>query len=284
MIKNIQCRVEDNFIYFSWKPLKELNNHFIFPYKDSKIIQIRFIPKTNKYVMEVVYEIDIPDLDIKNDRIIGIDIGLNNLMTVTNNIGLKPFVVNGKPLKSTNQYYNKEASRLKSETKIKNKQDWSNRLQKLTDKRNNKIKDYIHKSSKYIIDYCINNKIDTIIIGKNKNWKQESSMSKKVNQNFVQIPFAVLIDQIVYKARTYGIQTILTEESYTSGTSFLDGEEPIKKNYNKSRRLTRGLFKSEKGVMINADVNGSYQIIKKAIPNAFDGIEGVGLHPVVVNL
>jgi len=131
----------------------------------------------------------------------------------------------------------------------------------------------------------VQNQIDTIVIGRNKNWKQESVMSKKVNQNFVEIPHGLFIEKIKYKAENKGIKVIETEESYTSCTSFLDGEEPCEENKNKKRRIHRGLFKSNKGVMINADLNGAYQIIKKVFPNAFaDGIEGVGLHPARVNL
>ena len=119
----------------------------------------------------------------------------------------------------------------------------------------------------------------------NNNWKQNSKLSKKINQNFIGIPFLMFINQIIYKAQEYGIQVILTEESYTSGTSFLDNELPIKENYNKTRRIHRGLFKSNSNKLINSDVNGSYQIMKKVFPNAFaNGIEGVALHPLVVNI
>ena len=110
-------------------------------------------------------------------------------------------------------------------------------------------------------------------------------MSKKVNQNFVQIPFNALIQQIQYKAQEFGIKVVLTEEAYTSGTSFLDGELPEKQFYNKKRRIHRGLFRSNNGVLINADVNGSYQILKKVFPNAYvNGIEGMVLCPVKVNV
>lgn len=118
-----------------------------------------------------------------------------------------------------------------------------------------------------------------------KNWKQESSMGKNVNQTFVGIPHQRLIEMLQYKAETVGLNIIITEESYTSGSSFIDNEEPIKKNYDKSRRIYRGLFVSNNGIKINADVNDSMQIIKKVFPNAFaDGIEGVVLHPIRVNV
>jgi len=249
-----------------------------------KLMQIRFIPKGADYILEIVYETDIPEINQHNQKIAGIDIGVNNLATVSNNIGLKSFIINGRPLKSMNQYYNKKKAQLQSDLKIKHNKNWSNKLKILTTKRNNKITDYIHKSSKYIIDWCIKNNINTLIIGKNKNWKQESKMSKKVNQNFIQIPYQMFINQLEYKCQNKAINFILTEESYTSGTSFLDNELPIKDNYNKERRKYRGLFISNNGIKINADLNGSYQIIKKVAPNAFsNGVEGVCLHPIRVN-
>ena len=163
-----------------------------------------------------------------------------------------------------------------------NSSDYSKRMDRLTEKRNAKIDDYLHKASRYIINYCLKHDIHTIVIGKNKEWKQNINLSKRVNQNFVQIPFARLIEMIQYKAEECGIAVILTEESYTSGTSFIDNELPTKENYNKSRRVYRGLFKSNSGTLINADLNGAYQIIKKVFPIKWDS--GCALHPIVVNI
>jgi len=282
MLKNIQCRIEDELLKFSWKPFRE----FTIPTRAyGKLIQVRFIPKRSHYVMEIVYEIDVPETRLDSNKVIGIDLGINNFATISNNTGLKPFIINGKTIKSMNQYYNKKKAEFQSDLKKRHNKDWSNRLQQLTNKRNNKINDYLHKTSKYIVDWCIENQIDTVVIGKNKNWKQESKMSKKVNQNFIGIPYDLFIQKLQYKCENVGIRFIETEESYTSGTSFLDSELPIKENYDKTRRVYRGLFKSNAGRLINADLNGAYQIIKKVISNAFaEGIEGVGLHPVRVNL
>ena len=134
------------------------------------------------------------------------------------------------------------------------------------------------------MNYAHDNNVSTIVVGNNKNWKQDSKMSKKVNQTFVQIPFSKLIEMITYKAEEKGIAVVVTEESYTSGTSFLDNEMPIKDNYNKSRRIHRGLFKSNTGKLINSDVNGSLQILKKVFPNAYaDGVEAVVFQPFKVN-
>lgn len=278
-----KVKLRDGYVHFCWKPFK---NYIISTQlKNVRLIQLRFIPNKSHYTAEIVYEINVIDQKESSNKICGIDIGVDNLATVVNNTGLKSFVINGKVIKSYNQYYNKKLAKYESILKKTNNKNWSNRLQRLTEKRFYKIKDYMHKASKYIVSWCVNNDIDTIVIGNNIKWKQNSNMGNTMNQTFVQIPYKMLIDQIVYKAENNGIKTIITEESYTSGTSFIDDEEPTKTNYNNKRRIHRGLFKSNTGVFINADINGAYQIIKKVFPKAFaDGIQGVSLHPVRVLL
>lgn len=277
--------IVDNYIRFSLKSFKFLNN--IFKTKcNGRPIQIRFIPKGNVYILELVYEIDLNyDCNFESKNILSIDLGVNNLTTCVNNKGLKPFIINGKIIKSMNQYYNKKKAKIQSDLKLRTTKDWSNKLNSLTLKRNNKIKTHLHTISKKIISHCHINNIDTIVIGKNDLWKQEANMSKNNNQKFTHIPYNQLINNIKYKAEYYNIKVIETEESYTSGTSFLDLELPIKENYNKSRRIYRGLFESNKGIKINSDVNGAFQIMKKVFPNAFaEGIEGLDLIPVKVNI
>lgn len=251
-----------------------------------KINQVRIVPKGQSFCLEVVYTISVDsELRSDNGRYMSIDLGLDNLATVVTNTGLQPIIVNGKGLKSNNQYYNKKKAHYQSIAKQVNNQHYTNRLYRLTQKRNLKIEDYLHKVSRYIVDFALENQINTIVIGNNKNWKQSSSLGKVTNQAFVSIPHQKLIDKICYKARSGGIQVILTEESYTSGTSFLDNELPEKSYYNKQRRVKRGLFVSNKGIKINADVNAAFQIMKKVFPNVFtDGIEGVVLHPVRVGI
>ena len=247
--------------------------------------QVRFIPKQNYIIVELIYNIEVSDEKVDNSRYMSIDIGVDNLATITNNYGEMPIIVNGKGLKSINQYYNKTISHYRSIAKQCNKADYTNKMAKLTNKRNLKIMDNIHKASRFIVNKATEQNASVIVIGCNKGWKHSSVMSKKVNQSFVQIPFNDLIHQIQYKAQEVGIKVILTEESYTSGTSFIDNELPEIQFYNKKRRVHRGLFKSNKNVFINADVNGSYQILKKVFPNAYaNGIEGVVLHPVKVNV
>lgn len=286
-LDNIKFKIIDGYIYFSWTPLKIMNN--IFRTKipnDSKLVQLRFVPKGNEYVMEVVYQIEVPETkDIDSKSIAAIDLGVDNLMTITTNCGVNPIIINGKPLKSINQYYNKKISEMRSALKLRNDSDWSNEMQRFTTKRNNQVDDYIQKSTKMVVDFCKCNDIDTLVCGYNSGWKQETDMGKRVNQKFVSIPYLSIVQRLEYKCENEGIKFIRTNESYTSGTSFLDGEEPIEKNYNKDRRIHRGLFQSEKGEYINADVNGSYQIMKKVFPKAFaNGIVDAGSHPVVVNI
>lgn len=250
-----------------------------------RIIQVRFIPRGSCYVMEIVYETEIPDAKTESNRIASIDLGVDNLVTMTNNIGLNPIIINGKGIKSINQYYNKRLAKEKSLLKIRHDKDWSKKLDSITFKRYQRIKNYMHNASVYVVKWCVENGIDTLVVGKNKEWKQNTDMSKQNNQKFVSIPYQMLLQQLKYKCENVGIKYIETEESYSSGTSFLDGEEPVKQNYDKSRRIERGLFRSNSGLLINSDVNGSLQIMMKAFPNAFNeryGIEGV-LTPIVIN-
>ena len=189
------------------------------------------------------------------------------------------------PETSLSVYYNKKLSYYKGISKLINNKNWTNRQDRLTIKRNNKVNDYLHKASRILVDYAFKNDVSVIIVGNNKEWKQEVNLGKRNNQNFVQIPFNTFIQQIQYKAEEVGIKVILVEESYTSGTSFLDDELPIKESYNKNRRINRGLFKSNNGTLINADINGSFQIMKKVFPNAYaNGIEDLVFNPVKVSI
>lgn len=251
-----------------------------------KLNQVRIIPHNQIFCVEIVYSISIGDECLQdNGRYMSIDLGLDNLATIVTNTGLQPILVNGKGLKSINQYYNKKKAHYQSIAKHINDKYCTNRLYRLTQRRNFKVEDATHKISRFIVDAASKNDISTIIIGNNKDWKRSISLGRKTNQSFVSIPHRKLIDKIVYKAQAFGINVVLTEESYTSGTSFLDNELPNKEFYNNKRRAHRGLFISDTGAFINADVNAAYQIMKKVFPNEFsDGIEGTVLHPVRVNI
>ena len=244
-----------------------------------RLIQVRFVPNGTCYAMEICYEIEVPDCLKDSSRIAAIDIGVDNLITMSNNIGVSPIIVNGKILKSINQQYNKEKAKIQSDLMKRNGQSWSKKLDNLTFKRLQRIKNYMHNASALVIKWCVEHNIDTLVVGKNDTWKQE----KKHMQNFTSIPYEMLLQQLQYKCENAGIKYIETNEAYTSGTSYLDNEAPTKENYNKERRVQRGLFQA-KDTLINADVNGSLQIMRKVFPDSYTGygIE-VNLTPTIIN-
>ncbi len=286
-----------NIVIFTYQQCKIVNEYITFPKTDltlktsinDNLKQVRIIPKGSIYLVEVVYEKEIKVTPKPTKNIAGIDLGLDNFATLTNNIGIKSIVINGKSIKSINQYFNKRKAELMG---FVGDRGISNRIERLTLKRNNKVKDFLHKSSRFIVDWCIKEKIDTLIIGNNRNWKQEINLGKRTNQQFIGIPYEIFIKQVNYKCEEAGINFFETEESYTSKASFIDMDEvPIYKKDNETtysfsgKRIKRGLYRSLNGILINADVNGSYNIIRKVFPKAFaDGIEGVGLHPVRLNI
>ena len=283
IMTNQNCKIKDGLLCFpkafdgfTMKPKFLSNNLFV------SFQQIRFIPGNSFITAELIYKVEVDEERTDNGRYIGIDIGVNNLATVVSSWGMGPFVINGKPLKSINQYANKKKAYYQSILKKTEDRYMSGRIERLMRKRSHKINDYLHKASRYIIRYCMENNVSRIIIGKNKEWKQGSDMGKQRNQNFVQIPFDRFIMMLEYKAKEHGITVILTEESYTSGTSFIDDENPVKRCYDKSRQISRGLFRSNKGLLINADVNGAYQIMRKVVPMKWD--RGCVLHPVIVTM
>ena len=284
ILTNWQSQIKEGFLFFAFKPLRPFNN-MIKTNIQGHHMQTRIIPRGGNYIIEIVYEIEVLEFSEDNKNIISIDLGVNNFVTIANNIGAKSIIINGREIKSYNAYWNKECAKYRSLAKKENDLNWTRRLQRITNKRNNKMDYFLHKASKNVIDYCIGLNIDTIVIGLNKTWKQECNIGKVNNQNFVQIPYDTLINKIKYKAENIGIKVIMTEESYTSGTSFIDSEIPIKENYDKSRRVHRGLFKSNQGILVNADLNGAYQIMRKVFPEVnSDGILGVDFHPVVINI
>jgi putative transposase len=253
---------------------------------------VRIVPRLGYYVLEIVYTIKENDRLEDNGRYYAIDLGVNNLGTITSNDkDLKPLIINGKPLKSINQFYNKKLAYYKSQIDKRNQNKNTKRTNRLHLKRKNKIDNYLHKASKEIISLCKENDINTVIVGKNDNWKQEINNGKQNNQNFINIPHSRFIEMIKYKCEIDGINLIIREESYTSKASFLNldhipnyGDKNIQKF--SGYRKTRGLYKIKgSDIMLNSDVNGSYNILRKAIPNVFsNGIEGFGVIPNVITL
>ena len=222
-----------------------------------------------------IYEVEQPELKRDNSRYFSIDPGLNNIVSIYNNIGIRPLLYNGRPIKSINQYYNKTTAKLRSElpTNVKS----SKRLKQLSFKRNNKIDYEMHKISAHIINEAVKNNISKIFIGNNKGWKNEIKIGRRNNQNFVNIPHTKLFNQLLYKGSLNGIEVIFTDESYTSKASFFDKDYLPK--YGESdnhkfsgRRIKRGLYRDSKGNIWNADLNGAANIMRKCSNKAYKGI------------
>lgn len=287
---NQTFNIKDGYIHFKGKKLIEFNNTFATKIPaDCKLMQLRFVPKVDYYVMEVVYEQEVSNIDAEQLplRVISIDLGINNLATVVNNFNAPAFAINGRPLKSLNQYYNKKISDMRQHIKIQYDRDWSNKMQKLTSKRNRKVQDYMHKATAKLIKYCLDNNVDTVICGYHKGMKLDMLTKDKVdNQVFMTIPHRMIIEQLTYKLENHGIRFIQQDEQYSSGTSFLDNEVATENNYDISRRIHRGMFVSNDGVKINADVNSAYQIMKSALPECMKSFNMgcLSLHPIMVNV
>ena len=222
-----------------------------------------------------IYEVEEPKLKKDNSRYFSIDPGLNNIVSIYNNIGIRPLLYNGRPIKSINQYYNKTNAKLRSELPTNEKS--SRRLKQLSFKRNNKIDYEMHKISSHIINEAIKNNISKIFIGNNNGWKKGIKIGKRNNQNFVNIPHTKLFNQILYKGLLNGIEVIFTEESYTSRASFFDKDYLPKygesDNHNfTGTRIKRGLYRDSKGNIWNADLNGAANIMRKCSDKAYKGI------------
>lgn len=276
----------DNLIHFP----KTLNGFTIKPNFISSqydtIQQVRFIPQNDRIVVEIVYLKTIADISINSDNYIGIDLGIDNFATIVSNNGIAQ-IINGKGLKSINRYYNKLIAKNKSKLDLdKSETGYSHKLNSITNKRDDKVDYFMHNASSYVVNLALANNISTIVIGKNEGWKNECNIGKVNNQKFVQIPYNLFIAKLEYKCQEVGINLITIDESYTSGTSFLDDELPIKDFYNKKRRIKRGLFKSNQGKYINADINSACQILRKVFVNAFNKPDNIGfvMNPVKVNI
>lgn len=255
---NQQCKIKEGRLYF---PSRRFKDFSIKLKKASNLKQVRIIPSRRGLTVEVVYAIEIPELTSRSpERICAIDLGLDNLAAVTTNLGTVPLLIDGKSLKSRNRRDNYRVGRLRKildDSKALNKK--TKQIAQIWESRHSYIQNYLHKVSRLIVDYCVELNIDTIVIGHNKNQKQKSRM-----KNFVQVPVFSLIPLISYKAEEQCIQVIEVNEAYTSVTSFLDGENPKKHKEYAGKRIKRGLYQSSTGELINSDVNGSFQIMKRS--------------------
>jgi putative transposase len=244
------------------------------------------VPRVGFYVVEVVYERPQAAPSGNPALYAALDIGVDNLAALTSNKkGFVPRLVNGRPIKSTNQYYNKRRAELQTAL---GHEGTTSRIERCTAKRTRRINHYLHTASKAIIALLVEEGIGTLVVGKNPGWKQEAELGRVNNQHFVQLPHARFIAMLEYKAKLEGIRFVLQEESYTSKASFLDGDpiptyDPNRKEslVFSGKRVKRGLYRVKDGRCLNADVNGSYNILRKALPNAFGkGIEALVVAPV----
>ncbi len=243
--------------------------------------QVRIVPHATHYTVEVIYERESVPAEVDPELIAGVDLGVNNLAAIASNqTGFVPLLVNGRPLKALNQWYNKRRAKLQAKLPIG--QYNSRQLDTLTDKRKRQIDHYLHVASRQIIDVLVQRRIGTLVIGKNDGWKQQIRLGRQTNQTFVFLPHARFIAMLTYKAALVGIKVIITEESHTSKCSFLDGEAVEHHVQYLGKRAKRGLFVSATGRKVNADVNGAYNMIVKVVPNAVyrNGRGGVVVHPV----
>lgn len=232
--------------------------------------QIWVVPRQNARYFEIHYIYEVEELKVKDKitNVLAIDFGIDNLCTCVTSFG-DSFIMDGRKLKSYNQWYNKKVSILKSIKAHQNIRGYTNRLYRVTRKRNNRVKDYTHKTCKYIIDYCVTYNIDTIVCGTNKRFQQRSNLGKKNNQVFTQLPFCKIRENLAYRCKLNGIRFIEQEESYTSKASFWDKDEmPVYGDENvpefSGKRIKRGLYKTKSGKLLNADVNGALNIMRKS--------------------
>lgn len=275
------CRLKsDGYIHFVKNIISPIKTRI----GDNKLCQVRIIPQATCYVVEVIYEKKEQDLNLNKDNVLSIDLGLNNICTCISNVGISPFIVNGKVIKSFNQWYNKKKARLMS---LIGDKGTSRRINKMTCYRNCWISDKIHKISRYIIDICRSNNIGTIVIGQNRGWKQEINLGKRINQKFVEIPFSDLINKISYKAKLIGINLITHEESYTSKIDHMAFEPLKKQDAYLGKRKRRGLFQSSIGKLINADINGAIGIGRKVFGDSYVSRiidSGLAFNPIRINI
>ncbi|TET78572.1 MAG: transposase [Candidatus Heimdallarchaeota archaeon] len=264
-----------------------------------KLKEVRIIPRRVGYTLELVYEKNIPKQRKSSIRKGAIDLGVNNIVTFVDNLGSQPIVIkdHGKGIKSIIQFHMKKQTQIREkyvqqQRQSLNKQNkliYGNEYYKLQEKWRKKLKDALHKLSKYLVDLWTERDLHEIVIGYNKNWKQQIHFQKKTTQLFVSLPFLKIINQLKYKAEEQGIKVVLIEEKYTSKSSFLDNEFPKKRKNYAGRRIKRGLFISAQGYLINADVNAAYNILIKSDPKALphrsvNGVGGYVMYPLRVSV
>jgi len=251
--------------------------------------EVKIVPYYDEFKIQIIFSNEFTFIERKPNRIIGIDLGITNFATISNNIEFNPMLIKGTVIKSKNQLFNKNLAHAKS--KLPLNIFTSNKIEQMFKNRDLFNRDYYHKVSSYIVKYCLLNNVDTIVIGKNKQWKTDINIGKVNNQNFVSIAHTTFIEMIKYKAFKNHIKVIESEESYTSKASFLDND--VIPTYGKTittptfsgKRIKRGLYRSKDKTIINADINGASNIIKKVFIDAFKTISSFDylLNPTVIS-
>ena len=282
--------------FFTNQQAKLRNGKIIFPQdtgllpirtKASSIEQVRIVPVSACFIVEVVYQKEVVQTETTEGAIASIDLGINNFVTFLDNQGNQPFIINGKGAKSYNQYYHKTKAKMRSQ--LKEGRYSSNNIQLLSQKRSMFMQNFLHQSSSIVIKALKERKISTLVIGLNEDWKQKTNIGKANNQNFLSLPHKQLIDQLIYKCEEIGIEVILTEEAYTSKIDHFVEEEMKHHDKYAGRRIHRGLYRSSTGIYINADLNGALGIMRKVFPEEALSLaklirnSGVAFTPVIVN-
>jgi len=253
-------KVKNGKIYFAKNIIPPIKTNI----KPEDVCQVWVFPYGSVYRIEVVYNKEVQDAKLDKSRVLGIDLGVANLVTMVDNTGERqPIVVKGGRVKAENQWYSKRKAFL--ESCLPGGKGKTRQLQQVSLKRNNRVRDFLHKTSCCIIDYCKENDIGTIVVGKNKGWKENIHMGDCCNQKFMQMPHARLIDQIKYKAGLFCIDVVEQKESHTSKCDALALEPIEHREPYLGKRRHRGLFVSSTGKQIHADVNGALNIMRKAI-------------------
>ena len=225
----------------------------------------RIVVRHNFYIIEIMYEMPVPSLCEGQGNIMGIDLGLNNLLSIGCSNGYKA-LVDGKSIKSINQFYNKQVSKIQNSLSVCDLKSSKQKVN-VTNKRNRRIEYLLHKATKTVIELCKAQNVTDIVLGYNEGWKQDINIGKKNNQQFVSIPFYKIKNQLIYKTAYAGIRLHIVEESYTSKCSFVDNEPLAKQTKYMGRRKHRGLFVSANNTAFNADINGAFNIIRKQFPS-----------------
>ena len=288
-IKDKNVSIYSSSLYKKLNGKQKLNIPFTFNIQ-GKVKQIIIKPFDQGKAFQIYYQYEEDKIELpytESSRILGLDLGINNFVTGVCYPSGHSFIVNGKPLKSYNRWYNKTKARLQSELEIKQHKKWSHRLSKITQKRDWFVDNYFNQIVNVIVKKCISKQIGTVVLGYNATWKQGINLGKKNNQNFSYIPYLRFIQKLTFKLESLGIKLIVQEESYTSKCSFLDKEEIKKHETYLGKRIKRGLFQTSNGKFVNSDVNGAANILKKVIGNSiYDSnlIVGLTLNPIKIQI